>query len=290
MATHRARAVWHLGLLAATLRPRLHLVPAPNSRLSAPVKGRPQHEDDDGGGGFLVDVIRPSSAEPPSSRTGLRQPETNPRGSIDSWPRAESFRREATRIPERDRRRCGSTRRYRCRRERHPAARVRWTGIAEQPAKAGQRHPPYGLDEGTEPLTRRRCGSSPGPWMVSRRSCWPEACRSRSRHSPHASGSICSCGNALAVPPPPPDHHEVRSRGTRCSSSSTSGIGEERLEPRRPRDRPSRIRHRSRDSPGALQRLRGRLERRPADGGHEVAVIARSEGLGPRADRRGPDR
>ena len=39
--------------------------------------------------------------------------------------------------------------------------RVRRTGIAEQPAKAGQRIHPTGSTEGTEPLTRRRCGWVP---------------------------------------------------------------------------------------------------------------------------------
>jgi hypothetical protein len=61
--------------------------------------------------------------------------------------------------------------------------------------------------------------------MVSRRSCWPWACRSRSRHSPARAAGSCSCGTAaLAVPPPPPTITRPL-RGTRCSSSSTSGIG-----------------------------------------------------------------
>ena len=88
----------------------------------------------------------PHPAEPPSHRrTGLRQPETNPRGSIDSWPRAKSFRREATRIPERDRRRCGSTRRYRCRRSGSGGASPQDRN--RRAAREGRTtHPPYGLD------------------------------------------------------------------------------------------------------------------------------------------------
>ena len=232
----------------------------------------------------------PHPAEPPSSKTGLRQPETNPRGSIDSWPRAESFRRGAVRIPERDRRRCGSTRRYRCRSE-HPAARVRWTGIAEQPAKAGQRHPPYGLDGRNRAAdaapVRFRVPFRPHGWSVDVPAGPGPADRGRGIR-PRERLDRVHAGTRWPCP-----RHLRPSRGRRgaLGARAPRPPGSERAaEPRRARDRPSRIRHRSSDSPGALQRLRGRLERRPADGGHEVAVIARSEGLGPRADRRGPDR